>query len=95
MYAVLLARAFTGRELVMKVGGGWHGAQPWGLVGVDLKEGDHASYQHTESKGLPSAVANEVICTRFNDTAMLERQFARARQPRRLLHRRAVHRLGG
>ena len=57
MYAVLLARAFTGRELVMKVGGGWHGAQPWGLVGVDLKEGDHASYQHAESKGLPGAVA--------------------------------------
>jgi len=29
MYAILLARAFTGRDLVMKVGGGWHGAQPW------------------------------------------------------------------
>ena len=27
-YAVMLARAFTGREMVMKVGGGWHGAQP-------------------------------------------------------------------
>ncbi len=76
MYAVLLARAFTGRELVMKVGGGWHGAQPWGLVGVDLKEGDHASYQHAESKGLPGAVAEEVVCTRYNDTAMLERTFA-------------------
>jgi glutamate-1-semialdehyde 2,1-aminomutase len=76
MYAVLLARAFTGRDRVMKVGGGWHGAQPWGLVGVDLKEGDHASYQHAESKGLPGTVAEEVICTRFNDTAMLERQFA-------------------
>jgi glutamate-1-semialdehyde 2,1-aminomutase len=76
MYAVLLARGFTGRSLVMKIGGGWHGAQPWGLVGVDLKEGDHASFQHAESKGLPGAVADEVICTRFNDTAMLERLFA-------------------
>jgi glutamate-1-semialdehyde 2,1-aminomutase len=75
MYAVLLARGFTGRELVMKVGGGWHGAQPWGLVGVDLREGDHASYQHAESKGLPGAVAQEVICARYNDTAMLERIF--------------------
>lgn len=27
MYATLLARAFTGRDLVIKVGGGWHGAQ--------------------------------------------------------------------
>ena len=34
MYAILLARAFTGRELVLKVAGGWHGAQPWGLKGV-------------------------------------------------------------
>ena len=27
MYAIMLARAFTGRHLVMKVGGGWHGAE--------------------------------------------------------------------
>ena len=76
MYAVLLARGFTGRDLVMKIGGGWHGAQPWGLVGVDLKEGDHASYQHAESKGLPGQAADEVICVRYNDVAMLERTFA-------------------
>jgi glutamate-1-semialdehyde 2,1-aminomutase len=45
-------------------------------VGVDLKEGDHASYQHAESKGLPGQVADEVVVTRYNDVAMLERQFA-------------------
>jgi len=27
MYAVMLARAYTGRDVVMKVGGGWHGAK--------------------------------------------------------------------
>ena len=27
----------------MKVGGGWHGAQPWGLVGVDY----HAESAHS------------------------------------------------
>ena len=32
MYALMLARSYTGRGLVLKVGGGWHGAQPWGLV---------------------------------------------------------------
>ena len=31
MYATLLGRAYTGRDLVMKIGGGFHGAQPWGL----------------------------------------------------------------
>jgi glutamate-1-semialdehyde 2,1-aminomutase len=76
MYAVLLARAFTGRERVMKVGGGWHGAQPWGLVGADWRENDRGSFQHSDSRGLPEAVAEEVVCTRFNDAAMLERHFA-------------------
>jgi glutamate-1-semialdehyde 2,1-aminomutase len=87
MYAVLLARAFTGRKLVMKVGGGWHGAQPWGLVGVDFHEqaprGGRARQQEApgfrqpESLGLPSAVAGEVVVTRFNDADMLADQFRR------------------
>ena len=38
MYAILLARAFTRREVVMKVGGGWHGGHPWGLKGVRFGE---------------------------------------------------------
>jgi glutamate-1-semialdehyde 2,1-aminomutase len=75
MYAILLSRAFTGRERVMKVGGGWHGAQPWGLVGVDYHAENRRSFEQTESRGLPTAVADQVIVTRFNDTAMLEDQF--------------------
>ena len=75
MYAILLSRAFTGRERVMKVGGGWHGAQPWGLVGVDYHAENRHSFEQTESRGLPSAVADQVIVTRFNDTAMLKELF--------------------
>ncbi len=87
MYAVLLARASTGRDLVMKVGGGWHGAQPWGLVGVDFHGGapragrrggqEDPGFRQPESRGLPPAVAGEVVVTRFNDTAMLAEQFRR------------------
>jgi glutamate-1-semialdehyde 2,1-aminomutase len=75
MYATFLSRAFTGREMVMKVGGGWHGAQPWGLVGVDFHEENAHNFEQAESRGLPPAVAEEVVVTRFNDTAMLEAQF--------------------
>jgi glutamate-1-semialdehyde 2,1-aminomutase len=75
MYATFLARGFTGRETVMKVGGGWHGAQPWGLVGVDFHAENAHSFEQQESKGLPQAVAEQVIVTRFNDTSMLEKQF--------------------
>jgi glutamate-1-semialdehyde 2,1-aminomutase len=77
MYATILARAFTGRELVMKVGGGWHGAQPWGLVGVDYHAENSHNFERTESRGLPSAVADQVIVTNFNDVGMLESQFRR------------------
>jgi len=71
MYAILLSRAFTGRDLVMKVGGGWHGAHPWGLKGV----GFHDGFQQVESEGLPSAVTDQVIVTRFNDPGMLRQHF--------------------
>jgi glutamate-1-semialdehyde 2,1-aminomutase len=77
MYAIMLARAFTGREKVMKVGGGWHGAQPWGLVGVDFHADTARSFQQAESRGLPSAVSDQVIVTRFNDIDMLEDHFRR------------------
>jgi len=75
MYATFLSRAFTGRELVMKVGGGWHGAQPWGLVGVDYHAEDAQSFTHAESKGLPHGTESQVIVTRFNDVPMLEELF--------------------
>jgi len=53
MYAIMLSRAFTGRDLVMKAGGGWHGAQPWGLKGIrfhtdtDNHQGNGRSRPHT------------------------------------------------
>ena len=76
MYATFLARAATGRQLVLKVGGGWHGAQPWGLVGVDFHTENGNNFGHAESRGLPSEVEEQVVVTRFNDTEMLEKQFA-------------------
>jgi len=74
MYAILLARAFTGRDLVMKVGGGWHGAHPWGLKGI----GFHAteSFQHVETEGLSINQREEVVVTRFNDPEMLRDHFS-------------------
>ena len=75
MYATFLARAYTGRQIVLKVGGGWHGAQPWGLVGVDFHPDNGKNFERAESQGLPSEVEEQVIVTRFNDTAMLEKQF--------------------
>ena len=77
MYAVLLARAFTGRDRILKIGGGWHGAQPWALKGVEFHDENHSRFQHVETKGLPEAIAEEVLVTRFNDPDMLGGQFRR------------------
>jgi len=73
MYAILLARAFTGRERVLKVGGGWHGAHPWGLVGVHMGAGEPP--WGVESAGLPPAVTGEVVVTGYNDPDALRRAF--------------------
>jgi glutamate-1-semialdehyde 2,1-aminomutase len=77
MYAVLLARAFTGRDRIMKIGGGWHGAQPWGLKGVDFHDENHTRFQHMDTQGLPEAIAEELLVTRFNDPQMLADHFRR------------------
>lgn len=75
MYAIMLTRGFTGRQLVLKVGGGWHGGQPWSLKAVHFR--DPAAPWQVESLGLPGAAADEVIVTRYNDTERLNDDFRR------------------
>ena len=71
MYAILLARAFTGREMVLKVGGGWHGAHLWGLKGVSHQSG----FKQVDSVGVPDDLTQEVIVSHFNDPGRLEEDF--------------------
>jgi glutamate-1-semialdehyde 2,1-aminomutase len=73
MYAIMLARAYTERDLVLKIGGGWHGAQPWGLKGGSFRRA--SAYDHADSYGLPPAISEGTLVTRFNDPQMLEDQF--------------------
>ncbi len=72
MYAVMLARAFTKRELVMKVGGGWHGAHPYVLRGITVYD---RGLTRIESAGLPTGTDTMIMITRFNDIQDLEDKF--------------------
>jgi glutamate-1-semialdehyde 2,1-aminomutase len=72
MYAIMLARAFTGRTLVLKVSGGWHGANPLALKGVDRTE---CGFDQVDSAGVPLSTADEILVTRFNDVERLQRVF--------------------
>jgi len=75
MYGVMLARAFTGRDVVLKIGGGWHGAQPWSLKGT-VYRAENGGFGVVDSEGLPAAVTDDVIITSFNDPERLREAFA-------------------
>ncbi|MEE8205260.1 MAG: aminotransferase class III-fold pyridoxal phosphate-dependent enzyme [Dehalococcoidales bacterium] len=61
MYALRLARTYTDRELVIKIEGGWHGANEDLLLAVS------PPYDRPESLGLEPQLGQRVISIRFND----------------------------
>jgi len=72
MYAVMLAKSFTNRSVVLKIGGGWHGSQPYALKGISsYKNG----FNKVESAGLPHELKDNIITTRFNDCQDLKDKF--------------------
>jgi glutamate-1-semialdehyde 2,1-aminomutase len=73
MYAILLARAFTKREKVMKVGGGWHGGHLWALKGVGFQ--DQAGFDLVDSIGLPGTITEDVHVTLYNHPDILQEHF--------------------
>ncbi len=75
MYAIMLSRVFTGRDMVMKVGGGWHGGHPWGLKGVSFKAQGDVGFQNVDTEGLPAPLTDKVVVTGFNDTELLRDHF--------------------
>lgn len=72
MYAIMLSKAFTQKDLVMKMGGGWHGAQPYTLKGISVY---NQGLNQMESAGLPAGIEPSIIMTRFNDCEDLEAKF--------------------
>ena len=71
MYSVMLAEGFTGRDLVLKVGGGWHGASPYLLKGVKFKPG--VGFEGDRPAGVLEDILKRTLLTRFNDGDDLER----------------------
>ncbi len=61
MYVVRLARAFTGRNVILKVAGGWHGAN------TDLSIAIHSPYEQKESAGLFPELSQYTKFIPFND----------------------------
>jgi len=72
MYAIMLAKSFTGRKLVLKIGGGWHGAHPYALKGISIFE---KGLNRVESAGLHNGMDSTLITTCFNSIEDLEEKF--------------------
>ncbi|MEN7548428.1 aminotransferase class III-fold pyridoxal phosphate-dependent enzyme [Rapidithrix thailandica] len=68
--AINMAKAYTGRPYVMKVAGGWHGANPMAMKAVALEKG----FQELESLKPPT---DNTIITGFNNSELMEAQFER------------------
>ena len=83
-YALRFARAFTGREKIVRFEGhyhGWSDAIHWsGHPGPNEWGSAAAPTPAPGSSGMPAAVAGTLIVAGWNDTAALERIFTRAGQ---------------
>jgi glutamate-1-semialdehyde 2,1-aminomutase len=75
MSALRVARGFTGRDLVVKFDGAYHGHSD-GLL-VQAGSGA-ATFGVPDSAGVPAPVAALTVTSPYNDTGALERLFAEA-----------------
>jgi glutamate-1-semialdehyde 2,1-aminomutase len=58
----------------MKVGGGWHGSQPYALKGISTYE---KGLTEVESAGLPLGTDRMILITKFNDEEDLDTKFSK------------------
>jgi len=72
MYSIMLAKAYTKRDMILKAGGGWHGANPYVLKGI-TEYGQ--SLNQIESAGLPQGMDSQILVTKFNDIEDLREKF--------------------
>ena len=82
MHAMCVARAFTGRNKIVKFEGQYHGVHDYALISVlpndvaDLGDAENPS-RLAWGRGIPAAVAETVIPARYNNVEQLRRLFER------------------
>jgi glutamate-1-semialdehyde 2,1-aminomutase len=66
-YSLRLARAFTGRELVLKFEGAYHGHHDYALHGLKAARGANYPVAQPDSAGIPVSVSETVLIAPYND----------------------------
>lgn len=69
MHAVRLARGFTGRKLIVKMEGGFHGAHDSVLVKAGSGAATHSA---PDSAGVPEEAASNTLLAPYNDVEAIE-----------------------
>jgi len=72
MYAMRLARAFTGRDKILKFEGGYHGMSAEAQMSLAPTRLINFPQAVPDSAGIPEAVRAEMLIAPFNDVAYLE-----------------------
>ncbi|SPH23341.1 Glutamate-1-semialdehyde 2,1-aminomutase [Defluviimonas aquaemixtae] len=72
MYAMRLARAFTGRDKMLKFEGGYHGMSAEAQMSLAPARLVNFPQAVPDSAGIPEAVRNEMMIAPFNDPDYLE-----------------------
>jgi glutamate-1-semialdehyde 2,1-aminomutase len=80
MHAMRLARAFTGRNKIVKFEGQYHGVHDYALISVapdDMSELGDADkpVRLAWGRGIPDAVADTIVPARYNNLELLRRLF--------------------
>ena len=72
MYAMRLARAFTGKNKIIKFEGGYHGMSSEAQMSLSPTNEVNFPQSVPDSAGIPSSVENEVLIAPFNDLIAVE-----------------------
>ena len=67
MYAIRLARAFTGRDKILKFEGGYHGMSAEAQMSLAPTRDVNFPQAVPDSAGIPSSVRDEMLISQFND----------------------------
>ena len=67
LYAMRAARAFTGKEKILKFEGGYHGMHDYSLMSLMPKVEVEYPVPSIDSAGIPESIKNEILIAPFND----------------------------
>ena len=75
MYAMRLARAYTGRDKIVKFEGGYHGMSAEAQMSLFPTGPANYPYAAPDSSGIPAAVCKEVLVAPFNNAKFVSTMF--------------------